>query len=1075
VSRERGLILYCALIGAPGWIWLAHSAPDLPLATLALFVGLALLVETTGFRVPPADPYSLVAVVLVMSGAALGPADGALIAGLSGLAFGALVPFFYGRPRSFYLLAARPFLRGGVRAAALLLGGALGARLGGGPGDLFLGTALCYPLCTQLNRAVREYLQGGNTGLAAWWRSSWRAALSAEVLPLPAAWIGAQIYTRLGALDFALACGLLLLTGLIVRRATFNLRQQRRSVRELALLNQVSRAIIRAEMDVAALCDLIYREASKVVDTSSFHLGLFAPSGDQYTLMVRVQDRVRLPMIQLDLPAGDGIIGWMRETGRALLVEDFTEEMEHLPARPRYQSDRPPRAGIYVPLMDGETVIGSISIQSYRPRAFDADDMRLLSLIADQAAVAISKARAFDNARQRAVQLQAVYEVSQRITAILDMDELLPSVVGLIRERFGYHPVHIFTLEPDGKLSFRASTVDGLGMGSLHLREGRGIVGAAAASSQAVLVNDVRADPRYISDDEQTRSELAVPLRFGDECIGVLDAQSSEPDRFSEADLFVMQTLAGQIATAIESARAFSAQREEAWILNGLLQVAANLASASTLDELLPAIVRLPPLLLGCQRCYCILWHCQERRFTLLAAYGLAHEARQSVVGHSFGEDEAPLLTEVCRTQTPLTFNNPEGGQPTGCPRVLEDLGCGALLALPLTARGATLGLLLADHHDTAEPFAPRRLTLYRGIASQIAGALESALLAQEAAANAHLEEELRVARDIQRTLLPAAAPRAPGWEIAADWRSARLVGGDFYDFWWLKTADQRPTTNEQRRTDDRTYLLPDEGPTTNDQRPTAKDKAHLLPDEGRWTESAGQTASGPVAQANPAQAEPAEALFREDHTALALHDVGRSPFVVGRQARLGFVIADVSDKGVPAALFMTLSRSLVRAAALDGSSPAHALERANRWIARDSESAMFVTVFYGILDPSDGALRYACAGHNPPLLVRADGQVRELHTPGIALGVIEEARLGEAGVALAPGDLLVCYTDGVTEAIDGEEEAFGVPRLVDVLRANRRRSAAEVLQAITDSLAAFTGERAPFDDVTLVVIKRAE
>ena len=153
-----------------------------------------------------------------------------------------------------------------------------------------------------------------------------------------------------------------------------------------------------------------------------------------------------------------GIVGWMRETGRALLVEDFATEMDQLPARPRYQSERPPRAGIYVPLIAGDTVIGSISIQSYRPRAFDADDMRLLSLIADQAAVAISKARAFIEASQRAIQLQAIHQVSERITAILDLDELLPSVVQLIQEHFGYQPVHIFTLEDDGALSFRAST-----------------------------------------------------------------------------------------------------------------------------------------------------------------------------------------------------------------------------------------------------------------------------------------------------------------------------------------------------------------------------------------------------------------------------------------------------------------------------------------------------------------------------------------------------------------------------------------------------------------------------------------
>src|SRR4029453_1684118 len=261
------------------------------------------------------------------------------------------------------------------------------------------------------------------------------------------------------------------------------------------------------------------------------HLGLFEPSGDRYTLMVRVQDRVRLPPLEVDLPSGDGIVGWMRETGRALLVEDFVKEMDQLPARPRYQSERPPRAGIYVPLIAGDTVIGSISIQSYRPRAFDADDMRLLSLNAAQAAVAISKARAYSEASQRAIQLQAIHEVSERITAILDLDELLPSVVQLIQEHFGYHPVHIFTLKDDGALAFRASPPRGEPLARLRqiaLGQGNGILDAAAKGVQPVLVNDVRQDPRYIGDDWHTLAELAVPLRFGDQNIGVLDVQSAE-------------------------------------------------------------------------------------------------------------------------------------------------------------------------------------------------------------------------------------------------------------------------------------------------------------------------------------------------------------------------------------------------------------------------------------------------------------------------------------------------------------------------------------------------------------------
>jgi serine phosphatase RsbU (regulator of sigma subunit) len=188
----------------------------------------------------------------------------------------------------------------------------------------------------------------------------------------------------------------------------------------------------------------------------------------------------------------------------------------------------------------------------------------------------------------------------------------------------------------------------------------------------------------------------------------------------------------------------------------------------------------------------------------------------------------------------------------------------------------------------------------------------------------------------------------------------------------------------------------------------------------------------------------------------------------------LGFVVADVSDKGVPAAMFMTLSRSLMRAAALDGSSPAVALGRANRWIARDSESAMFVTLFYGILQPETGLLQFGCAGHNPPLLFRTNGEVRELTTPGIALGVLEDAVLGEDRVTLDTGDILVCYTDGLTEAINGAEEAFGVERLIEAVMANREQSAEALVALINASLLRFT-ERAPFDDLTLVVIKRVE
>lgn len=1001
MSRARWLYAYCIGIGAMGWLWLAASAPiGQPWPVLACFILFALLVEAAGFRVPPSDPHSLVGIVLLSATLALGAPAGALVAAGAGWCFGVLLPLIYRRHFSFYLLVARPLLRSGVRAIAILLGGALVAALA--PASSLLQWAIfagCLIVVTQAMRVGRELLQGGRSGVITWLRSSWRPILSAEVAPLPLALLGAAIYSRLEFAHFILSGAALLAGSLAVRRAALNLQRQRRSVRELARLNEVSRAIIRAELDVAALCELIYREASKVVDTSSFHLGLFEEQSDHYTLIIRVQDRVRLPPLMVDLPSGDGIVGWMRETGRALLVDDFLKEMDRLPARPRYQSDNPPRAGIYVPLIAGEAVIGSISIQSYRPSAFDADDMRLLSLIADQAAIAIAKARTFAEARLRAIQLQAIHEVSERITAILDLDVLLPAVVQLIHERFGYHPVHIYTLEPGIGPVFRASTAQGEALARLHalgMRPEAGIMSAAARSGEPVLVPDVREDPRYINDDQHTLSELAVPLRFGDQIIGVLDAQSDEVGRFAQSDLFVMRTLADQIAVAIESARAFTAQQEEAWSLNVLLQVAENLARASTLDDLLPMVVRLPPLLLGCDRCYCLRWDREQASFTPLAAYGLAPAQRAAFVGVAFGEAEAPLLAEARHTGAALELGYANERRYM-CPPILEPFGGGALLALPLLARGATLGMLVADYDSATHHCTPRELTLYNGLANQAAGAIESALLAREAAEAARLDEELRVAREIQTTLLPAVVPNLPGWELAADWQSARLVGGDFYDFW-------------------------------------------RLPDVGVGSREPGVGS-------------------------------GNSP-PPGSQP-LGFVVADVSDKGIPAAMFMTLSRSLVRAAALDGSSPSVALARANRWITRDSDSAMFVTLFYGIIQPDTGALCYSCAGHNPPLLFRAAShRVAELTTPGMALGVIEEAVLSEAEVMLEVGDILVCYTDGLTEAINGDEEAFGVPRLIDTIVEHHRAGAAELVGIINAALLSFT-ERPPFDDLTLVVIKR--
>ena len=185
-----------------------------------------------------------------------------------------------------------------------------------------------------------------------------------------------------------------------------------------------------------------------------------------------------------------------------------------------------------------------------------------------------------------------------------------------------------------------------------------------------------------------------------------------------------------------------------------------------------------------------------------------------------------------------------------------------------------------------------------------------------------------------------------------------------------------------------------------------------------------------------------------------------------------GLVIADVSGKGMPAAIFMGLSRTIVRASATDNLSAAAAIKQANELICRDSTSGMFVTLFYAILDVKERKLRYVNAGHNPPLLIRNGGEVELLRARGIALGVTHYIDLQEAERTLQPGDTIVFYTDGVTEAINTEEEAFGERRLIETVSSQRHRSAREIISRVEEEVMSFAGGQPQFDDITMMVLK---
>jgi sigma-B regulation protein RsbU (phosphoserine phosphatase) len=187
-------------------------------------------------------------------------------------------------------------------------------------------------------------------------------------------------------------------------------------------------------------------------------------------------------------------------------------------------------------------------------------------------------------------------------------------------------------------------------------------------------------------------------------------------------------------------------------------------------------------------------------------------------------------------------------------------------------------------------------------------------------------------------------------------------------------------------------------------------------------------------------------------------------------EGRLGLCIADVSGKGMPAALLMSNLQAVVKALATENTSPKELVEKANRVMWRNTTEAKFITLFYGLLDADSKIVRYTNAGHNAPILTREDGAQVRLEEGGLILGAFQESAYEQGEIELRPGDRLVMFTDGVTEAVDGEGEEFGEELLAEVSRCNRRLSAEALLHSLLDRVTQFCGGEFE-DDATILIV----
>lgn len=623
------------------------------------------------------------------------------------------------------------------------------------------------------------------------------------------------------------------------------------------------------------------------------------------------------------------------------------------------------------------------------------------------------------DAQQRISELTTLNALAQTLNRALDLREALDTALAHIVDLMGLSSGWIF-LKGEGEsyyVAARHNLPPAINYPGPAWEDDCYCQELCQAGKLDKAVNMVRCSRlrSAVGDKRGLAQHASVPLRSGDELLGILNVATTQWGRISPPELQLLSAAGYLLGTAIARARLYEqATLRRVHEQRALLSLSQDLLMSESLEPALQRLARVGARLLEADACAFVEADEPGGQAVLRAAYGWQLPA------------DAPWPLSLDPSSPHLWY----------LPERSADLASTALTDLPpLLARqsfqghmgilvelgGAPVGTLMVNTRGPRQ-FLDDEAQLLGIVASMLVQTLERERLHQESLARQRLEQELDLAREIQASFLPNCCPVVPGYQVEAYYRAARQVGGDFYDFIELPPA------------------------------PTA---------------STGAAPTAPTIQGE--QPRPGAVVFRGGRLA--------APEMRGISTaqRLGLVIADVTDKGVPAALFMALSRTLLRATAIDGRQPAEVLQRANRLILADSRAGLFVTCFYAVLETPTGLLTFANGGHNYPLLYEIEsGQIKPLRAQGIVLGIVPEPRFEQLSLTLKPGDVLLLYTDGVTEAMNAQRELFGDERLAAVLRDNHQHGPQAIIDAILAAVGAFAGGQSQADDITMVVVKRS-
>ncbi|UCG60400.1 MAG: GAF domain-containing protein, partial [Candidatus Zixiibacteriota bacterium] len=509
-------------------------------------------------------------------------------------------------------------------------------------------------------------------------------------------------------------------------------------------------------------------------------------------------------------------------------------------------------------------------------------------------------------------------EAARMFNSTLEYEELVEMVLRLISTAVNSEAALLFRVDhnrSDMKIRFMNCSTD-CKMNIFHWELGQGVVGWVAQYREAVIINDAASDPRvddrfWESTQLKLRSLLSVPLIGRGQMIGVIEAMNKIDGDFEESDLDVVIGLANQIAIAIDNANLYRQAKREALKKNLLYEIGKKLSSSLSLNEVLKEIMDSLKQALDYSSGGIFIVDCESHEVDSIYTVGY-EECTEEDIHLQYGQG---LVGHVAKTGEPVIVSD------VSKDKHYIDLHCGTKseMVVPIKLDSRVIGVFNIES-DELNAYDDDDLSLMTAFAAQAGISIERARMHDELISGQKLQEQLRIAREIQQTFLPKQDPDIEGYDITGENISSGEVGGDYYDF-----------------------------------------------------------------------------------INIVKHQIG-------------IAIADVSGKGIPASLLMASFRASLIEEIRNNYSIRTICQKVNALLCESVKAGNFVTAVYGVLDAKNHVLTFANAGHNLPILLRADGEIEQLKEGGPLMGVSPDAAYEERPLYLGVGDVVVLYTDGVVE-----------------------------------------------------------